>query len=235
MRVDMQMLERIHGGQASMFLRNFLERNIVMVPDVSDPQNIEQKKVQAFIRLGNLVDEQIKEIEQNTGIHPTCSKGCSYCCYQAIYVSTIEAEIITYWLQQQHDRNLTRYVKRRLKTWIASFRKAGFSNTFDDSDEYKRRYFQAHIPCPFLTESKTCAIYPVRPSACRTYFSFADPRLCREDPFVDFTLNGSVWGATLLMCFITSHESVRKDPNSGKNFLDDLPTLLPLAVKKFFQ
>ena len=83
-----------------------------------------------------------------------CKNGCSYCCYQAVSVSELEARDIS---------KLTgrRYVKPQVT----------------DIKEDRQRF--AGVPCVFL-EKGQCSIYEARPLICRTHLNLSNNKdICK--------------------------------------------------------
>ncbi len=236
MKIDLHQLGQIHLKQA----KTFLDRHIgsydkelgPIIHDMSDRRSFDQNKISIFLILAEQVENEIKKIEKRTAYFPTCSQGCSSCCYQAIYVASEEIKIITAWIKQQKDSAFIRLIKERIQSWHSSFRKTGFSYNTNDSSDYKAKYFRAHIPCPFLNESNSCMIYPVRPGACRTYFSFGDKRACSSSAFVENTFDVVPWSTALLISYILAHESVINNPDLFDTHIDTSSTLLPIRVNQ---
>ncbi|WP_282036658.1 YkgJ family cysteine cluster protein [Saccharicrinis aurantiacus] len=105
-----------------------------------------------------------RAIEQETPI--ACKKGCKWCCYQPVYLTTNEALLIHEYMHQAFDESqrarLLTNAKQRLK------------KTKGLEEEKKQDISHA---CPFLIEG-ACSIYPVRPMSCRVYLS-SDESSCK--------------------------------------------------------
>lgn len=82
-----------------------------------------------------------------------CKKGCSYCCYQAIVISSWEAAQIA----KMTGRKIVNF----------NGRVHGKHSRQEVIEKYKGE------PCPFLVNNE-CSIYTVRPFICRTHISAAD-------------------------------------------------------------
>lgn len=108
--------------------------------------------------VGQLIQSFAKraQLENNSVV---CAKGCKWCCYQPVYLTTQEALLINEYLLQTFDsskiNSLQSKAQKKLKI------------TKDLSEEKKQII---NHPCPFLFEN-ACSIYPVRPMACRIYLS----------------------------------------------------------------
>lgn len=96
-----------------------------------------------------------------------CAKGCHYCCFQHLFISTPEAMGIGHYLRSTLDDEGLADVRNRCIEIGNKARGLGFHE----------RYAKT-IPCPMLRK-KECSIYEVRPVACRTYHS-ASQRACAK-------------------------------------------------------
>jgi Fe-S-cluster containining protein len=83
-----------------------------------------------------------------------CKKGCAFCCTDAgsIHVTTLEGLAI-----RECVDALPRSRQVVLKKALAA--------------DMKRRERGKSSPCPFLMKNRACAIYAVRPFACRRIYS----------------------------------------------------------------
>lgn len=101
--------------------------------------------------------EQMKVVRPDLTAGAACKAGCSACCYQKVPVAIIDilrvckfilelrADLVPQWFRLiSHYANMVRGMNHR-ERW------------------------DARIRCPFLTTDDTCAVYPVRPTACATY------------------------------------------------------------------
>jgi Fe-S-cluster containining protein len=93
-----------------------------------------------------------------------CRAGCAFCCFQEVTVSTAELALIAFGLRKG-DR--ARVIERARAT-LARTGEGG-------STERHRR----SIPCP-LQHGNRCAVYAIRPQACRTHFSL-DRKACEAE------------------------------------------------------
>jgi Fe-S-cluster containining protein len=89
-----------------------------------------------------------------------CAEKCDICCRANtdIPVYPLELAGITWYATEKVKRPLRDIMRQQLLSQAA------------------------HPPCPFLIEN-ICAVYPVRPIACRQYIVFGKPCADNEDPF----------------------------------------------------
>jgi Fe-S-cluster containining protein len=100
------------------------------------------------------VIEIAEDLSRTITPHTACSRGCSECCHMSTKLSGHEAAKIGRFLGRE-PRRLGR--GRKALPGLA--------------DELRVRY--TGVPCPFLAAGR-CAIYPVRPIACRTHHTMMD-------------------------------------------------------------
>jgi len=96
---------------------------------------------------------------------PACTSGCHWCCRLYVEISPLKAFGIALALPA-----LWAGMRPTLPTIEAEMRAA----LTRESVYYGHTGFQHHdrpTLCAFLTPHGTCGVYPVRPSACRTYYS----------------------------------------------------------------
>jgi hypothetical protein len=93
------------------------------------------------------------------GLHIDCAQGCSWCCHQAVLVSTQEVLLISRYLSREMAEEQQLLVCRNAREKEAV-----------TGDMSVREFLQYLHPCPFLLDH-SCLIYPVRPMACRCYLS----------------------------------------------------------------
>lgn len=122
-----------------------------------------QKQYIAISELANSLAK--RTYQQNQPI--ACVKGCSWCCFQPVYLTTQEALLIYEYVMQAFD-------SLQIKT-IQSKSKSKFKKTRNLTEEKKQSIIHA---CPFLVDN-SCSVYPVRPMACRIYLSM-DVDSCKK-------------------------------------------------------
>jgi hypothetical protein len=110
----------------------------------------------ALIEAGSIIDRGVDRAVAASGRVPACRSGCHACCSQPIPVSTIEAQGVRWFALSHLVGDLARRVGEALM-------------------------MQRQDPCPFLADG-VCAVYPLRPLACREYIVFNQPCRLGERP-----------------------------------------------------
>ena len=97
-----------------------------------------------------------------------CRNGCSYCCYQAVSISEIEAKAISKFIGKEYT-------------------KPNYSNVYENRNKYRG------VACPFLKNGK-CGVYEQRPLICRTHINLSQfSEICKVGsdemlvPYLDTT------------------------------------------------
>jgi Fe-S-cluster containining protein len=121
-----------------------------------------------------------------------CGEGCNACCANFVRCSKAEALLIAEWLRRPENAPVLSRFREKIPAWRA---RAGedfvrLNQLLDENggrptegpawDEYNRlgvAYAQKGNQCPF-NESGRCAIYPARPSICRSVHVLDTPEFC---------------------------------------------------------
>ena len=93
------------------------------------------------------------------GLEIDCQKGCSWCCHQAVLVSTHEILLISQYLNEDMPDKLQSMIRTNASA------KAVITGNMSVQE-----FLLCLHPCPFL-DNGSCLIYRVRPMACRCYLS----------------------------------------------------------------
>lgn len=109
-----------------------------------------------------LVDCGMAQAIAHRGQKPACGPGCGHCCTQPIPVTPLEVLGMRLFVQQA----LLPAEREPLAAACAAFH--GEKTMFGAT-------------CPFLHNSR-CAVYPLRPMACRRYIVYGAPCAQGEDP-----------------------------------------------------
>ncbi len=112
-----------------------------------------------------------------------CRPGCDHCCHQWIAdLKSCEARRLSARALQTMDPKQT---ISKLQAQQRAFDRA-LQDANGDEQAAEQAYFFRRIPCVFLSPQGRCSVWDIRPYACRTFFSFSEPRLCapehQDDP-----------------------------------------------------
>jgi len=97
-----------------------------------------------------------------------CHSGCSWCCYQAVFVSGGEILYLGNYLTGHMEKRTVREITEKAR------QKCQLTVKMKIPELLRHR-----SPCPLLQE-KCCVVYPVRPLACRIYFSSSESSCHRQ-------------------------------------------------------
>ncbi|MCD6526555.1 MAG: YkgJ family cysteine cluster protein [Desulfuromonas sp.] len=100
-----------------------------------------------------------------------CTKGCGGCCNLNVHCSFIEVLAIAAKLTEPQRALLAAHAEQ-LQQLAADC---------DDLKTFLRRSRQQMGNCPFLDDTGSCSIYPLRPLSCRALLSTKEPHYCRLD------------------------------------------------------
>jgi Fe-S-cluster containining protein len=137
------------------------------------------------------VDEIVTKVSKLHGRKIRCRVGCAMCCVQDVGVTLAEAEYVASFVE--------RLPKAERDSLVSKVHEAAAERMLF-TDNIARA--KARMPCPFLTEGQTCAVYAARPVACRTYHSLSRNACAKyEDgrrPMLG-VLEDLSWKATLML------------------------------------
>src|ERR1041385_6084233 len=121
------------------------------------------------IEFNKLIDERIARAMANPRSEKSCcSKGCSQCCSEPLFVDEREMENM---LEGLTPEQLQR-IKDRTREWYDKV------NGHLDINMPKSTYWlQLKAECPFL-HNKLCSVYERRPMSCRMYLAIGNPKDC---------------------------------------------------------
>lgn len=121
---------------------------------------------EAIARFYRRQDAAIANAITSAPTKPACHSGCSYCCYYKVVACAIDVVAI-------HHFVVSRFKPEQIN--------AAVEQATRNVEEAKNLSHAEHLAinqrCPFLIEQK-CAIYPVRPSKCRSFHA-ADVEGCK--------------------------------------------------------
>jgi hypothetical protein len=150
------------------------------VDKLAAQEHLKQRRslaLKVFDEVDALVDREVAR-SVASGRTPACSKGCSHCCRQEIYVPRAEVEAIVEWLESSAP-HLIVDLKVRIAAWLDWYRSR--YPKLVASGVARREAFYSHGPqCPALVDD-TCSIYTVRPVFCRTHYVTSSADACRPE------------------------------------------------------
>ena len=126
------------------------------------------------VRLGRRMLAVYREKDRDlskVAAESSCTKGCSSCCNRLIRVTFPEAVAIAEYVISRPEFKLDHQrILDGMYAQLAEIKGLAPVNT--------RQYFEQSNPCVFLTPEKTCSIYEVRPTGCRSHFVSTAPTAC---------------------------------------------------------
>ncbi len=117
-----------------------------------------------------------------------CKAGCVHCCKAYAQCSDVEADQIAAAMRADPD-GLGRYEARinaYLRELADKWRAAG--DPVPDFEKRVEMHFGLNMRCPFLTDGDRCAVYEMRPQACRTHWAAGTNELCKSPATVSKAL-----------------------------------------------
>ena len=171
-------------------MRSHLEtvRDLPELPKFRETRKLPQAFFEHFNAFLACYDELIEQVLVHTGDGKRiqCTAGCANCCIDLVRgLTTPEMINIYHHVRPWPDaKQLFEYHRESAETFSHMLLKRmmpGQPPTGDDDSvaEAHMEYNQLRRPCGFLDQEKgMCRIYPVRPIACRYFFSFDPPETC---------------------------------------------------------
>jgi Fe-S-cluster containining protein len=120
----------------------------------------------------SLADQLISYFESENQLpHPiACREGCSFCCFNQVEVTPLEALRLGHFVTQNFSTEDQDALMARVTRSVRL--KAGKS-------KQEIGHLRHQFPCPLLLDGR-CSIYPVRPLVCRAMHTF-DAGACQEE------------------------------------------------------
>lgn len=119
----------------------------------------------ALSTIDAIIASSMPELERQEGKRVGCVAGCAMCCHQTIEISCSEVVMIAWAIRGGPDAGAARQA-------FAAQAEAIIGRT-------KAERYARGIACAAL-EGNLCGIYPVRPGACRGYYSLSK-LACKKD------------------------------------------------------
>ncbi|WP_096635126.1 YkgJ family cysteine cluster protein [Clostridium cochlearium] len=179
-------------------------------------------------KIYKLYDEGNEQFEK----YASCSKSCSDCCCLYVECTAIEAELIRDYVQANFPKDDKEVFMNKVKELLPTI-----PSPYEIKENIKiaHNYLSKKIPCVFLSDEKTCMIYPVRPFNCRKFLSISSPEKCdiggkvnKISPSIN---NIGTLSINVLSLSVTRFKNLKYDSN--KDF-DALHKSIPLWFKDGF-
>ena len=114
----------------------------------------------------NYIADYLKKDEE-TAKKISCKKGCSFCCYLHVDITSAEADILAEHVTEKHH--------------VEQFMKQSNHNI----ENWKDLPYQDR-KCAFLVDGE-CSVYEDRPMSCRKYLVINDPEKCNTEVEIQTT------------------------------------------------
>ncbi|WP_163539260.1 YkgJ family cysteine cluster protein [Gracilibacillus sp. YIM 98692] len=145
----------------------------------------ETKLINSYQELLQLVSDEIEEMEQAVSLHPTCQMGCAFCCYFPIVINEMEAKLMQqslHYFSDERKQKLAHHLQAYYRKYQQDMDEISSFDQVENPNEFKLAFKSKQIPCVMLdTETNQCMAYEIRPTPCRTYMNYTDPKVCEEN------------------------------------------------------
>jgi len=98
--------------------------------------------------------------DQDTAKRISCKKGCSFCCYLHVDITSAEADLLARHVTGEHAKQFMKQSDHNLDNW--------------------RELPYQDRKCAFLVNGE-CSVYEYRPVSCRKYLVVNDPKKCNTE------------------------------------------------------
>jgi len=139
------------------------------------------------------LDEATRRIaDALEGTDTACKAGCDACCRLPVMATLPEGMLVAEYIMDTFPSGRRGEFLQALETW-AEWSRGPLVEMLDGGMDPVRAYLYHGPGCPFL-DGGHCAIYPVRPLACRVQNSLTGPDECMppEDELPVFFDPGSI-------------------------------------------
>jgi Fe-S-cluster containining protein len=117
-----------------------------------------------MLSVHSILDMQMQRGEGGQKI--SCRKGCAFCCKMNVDVNAMEVQLILHYVKHHRIPIDREYLKAQTKV-----------------PKEQLAFTPGISACVFLQRDRTCAIYPVRPMACRKYAVTTPAELCNIEKY----------------------------------------------------
>lgn len=144
----------------------------------------ENKLVNSFQELLQIVSDEIEGMQQAVDMKPTCQMGCAFCCYFPIIINEMEAKLMHRAIAafpKSRREELEAHMKQYFERYGDQVEEVTALD-FEEDKDFKLKYRKSRVPCIMLnTETNQCMAYEIRPIPCRTYVNFTSPKVCEDN------------------------------------------------------
>jgi Fe-S-cluster containining protein len=171
--------------------------------------------VEAALEVARGIDAELRQLAthhaRSDGSTITCEEGCAHCCRQLVPVSPVEAKRLAEVVERMPPDAKAR-VEARFEQALRHMESLGLLDPHQPPPrlelrarpgaatpwhDVSRRYFDAHLDCPFLEEER-CTVYDERPLPCREYMVTSPVEACRTLRDDVRAVDRLVWGSEAL-------------------------------------
>lgn len=110
-------------------------------------------------QVDGMVEDRIRNTKMPEGLSVSCRKGCAHCCELLTTIAPYEAIPMVEYFVNRYGFAAFQALKPRI------FEQ---SKRLLEDDCGVDSWWEERRTCVFLDADKTCSVYPVRPSSCRT-------------------------------------------------------------------
>lgn len=144
----------------------------------------EDKLVNSFQELLQIVNEEMEAMQEAVDLTPTCQMGCAFCCYFPIIINEMEAKLMKQAIAnfpEARRNELVSHFKQYFEKYADQLKEVTALD-FEEDKDFKLKYRKSGVPCVMLnTETNQCMAYEIRPIPCRTYVNFTNPKVCEDN------------------------------------------------------
>jgi Fe-S-cluster containining protein len=127
-----------------------------------------QETIRGLRVLNTEVDEAVGRGLKRSGISPSCSSGCAWCCYKLTLINYAEGMLLADAIVRSGDAvGWMERIKLATRT---------YSDKVNDGEHWDKR-----VPCELLTPENECSFYDERPSCCRYMLAVTPAEMCDPD------------------------------------------------------
>jgi len=105
------------------------------------------------------LNDSIISLAKRQNINVACTKGCQWCCHQAVFANSYEVHYLSEKIKENFSTKDLTTIQKSCEIKNSSVSKLG-----------EKKVLSYKSPCPLLSNG-ACSVYFARPMACRIYLS----------------------------------------------------------------